>query len=345
MITRGYFIGQIIDELTAVSQQVKSRSGLQLFDLNRYLEDFFKDILNIVYGYKLINLNEERSNNPGLDLGDEAARVGFQITSTKSSDKINKTLEKAVGQIGKYPKIYVLILQDKQGSYSGLNSTLALPFSFTAEEHILDTGDVLKKVLSLPIDRLQDLHDLVSKEVARVKIELEVPDKSGKYQTNIDSYIEQIPGERFEGISTYYQWLTSESKKQSSSYDVSEEDVGKDFKKFIKTLKKLPRISRQFYAFLLQRGEWKDTSRFINADYLQRVCSFPDMDGELRLLATADLCCWLEPDEHGESANWRISTVSRAKSYEFSWEFLDYVKQKKLSLEKIVVSLDFSDFK
>lgn len=28
MITRGYFIGQIIDELTAVSQQVKSRAGL-----------------------------------------------------------------------------------------------------------------------------------------------------------------------------------------------------------------------------------------------------------------------------------------------------------------------------
>ncbi|CBJ42395.1 protein of unknown function [Ralstonia solanacearum CFBP2957] len=43
MITRGYFIGQVIDELTAVSQQVKSRAGLQLFDLNRYLEDFFKD--------------------------------------------------------------------------------------------------------------------------------------------------------------------------------------------------------------------------------------------------------------------------------------------------------------
>lgn len=43
MMTRGYFIGQVIDELTAVSQQVKSRAGLQLFDLNRYLEDFFKD--------------------------------------------------------------------------------------------------------------------------------------------------------------------------------------------------------------------------------------------------------------------------------------------------------------
>lgn len=242
MITRGYFIGRIIDELTAVSQQVKSRAGLQLFDLNRCLEDFFKDILNIVYGYKLKNLNEDRSNNPGLDLGDEAAKVAFQVTSTKTSDKINKTLEKAAKQVGKFPKIYVLIMQDKQGSYTGLNAALAKPFNFTADEHVIDIQDVLKAVLSLPIDRLQQLFDLVNKEVARVKIELEVPDKTGKYQTNIDSYIEQIPRERFEGIGTYYKFL----KQQNSDYEVSQQDVEKDFKKFIKSLKKLPRISRQF---------------------------------------------------------------------------------------------------
>lgn len=345
MITRGYFIGQIIDELTAVSQQVKSRAGLQLFDLNRYLEDFFKDILNIVYGYKLKNLNEDRSNNPGLDLGDEAAKVAFQVTSTKTSDKINKTLEKAAKQVGKFPKIYVLILQDKQGSYTGLDAALAKPFNFTADEHILDIGDVLRMVLSLPIDRLQQLFDLVNKEVARVKIELEVPDKNGKFQTNIDSFIEQIPRERFEGIDTYYKHLLKEAEREKGSYDVSEEDVEKDFKKFIKKLKALPRISRQFYAFLLERGEWHDTNRFINADYLDRICKFPDMQGELRLLTTADLCSWQEPDEHGQSATWRISTVPRSKSYEFSWEFMDFLKQKKISIEKVIVSLDFSDFK
>jgi hypothetical protein len=304
MITRGYFIGQIIDELTAVSQQVKSRSGLQLFDLNRYLEDFFKDILNIVYGYKLINLNEERSNNPGLDLGDEVAKVAFQVTSTKSSSKVNETLKKAANQVGKFPKIFVLVLQDKQGSYT-LDTALTKPFGFIAEEHILDVGDVLKKVLSLQIEQLQRLHDLVSKEVARVKIELEVPDKHGKFQTNIDSFIEQIPRERFEGINNYYGHLVSEAAKEKATYDVIQEDVEKDFKKFIKKLKGLPRISRQFYAFLLDRGEWNETNKFINADYLDRICKFPDMQGELRLLATADLCWWEEPDEHGQSATWR----------------------------------------
>lgn len=271
MITRGYFIGQIIDELTAVSHQVKSRAGLQLYDLNRYLEDFFKDILNIVLDLKLINLNDERSNNPGLDLGDEGQGIAFQITSTKTSKKVEETLEKSAHQQDKFPKIYVLILLGKQTSYT-LNPVLVEPFNFTAEEHIWDVDDVLKKIMSLPIERLQSLYDLVSKEVARVKIELEIPDKNGKYQTNIDSYIEQIPREQFNGIAAYYELLNEEEE-----YDISQEDVTKDFKKLIKSLKKLPRISRQFYVFLLNRGEWDGTSRFINADYLDRICCFPDM--------------------------------------------------------------------
>lgn len=345
MITRGYFIGQLIDELTAVSQQVKSRAGLQLFDLNRYLEDFFKEILNIVYGYKLKNLNEDRTNNPGLDLGDEVAKVAYQVTSTKSSEKINRTLEKAASQIREFPTIFVLILQDKQGSYSGIDEDLSKPFGFKAETHVLDIQDVLKAVLSLPIDRLQQLFDLVSKEVARVKIELEVPDKNGKFQTNIDSYIEQIPRENFEGIGTYYKHLMEEADRENGSYDVSESDVAKDFKEFIKKLKSLPRISRQFYAFLLERGEWNETNKFINADYLDRICKFPDMQGELRLLSTADLCWLEEPDEHGQSATWRIATVQRSKSYEFTWVFMDFLKQKGIALEKVIVSLDFSDFK
>ncbi|MGC8020601.1 hypothetical protein ACP3WW_23085, partial [Salmonella enterica] len=32
---------------------------------------------NIFYGYKLVNLNDRRLNNPGLDLGDDAAEIAF----------------------------------------------------------------------------------------------------------------------------------------------------------------------------------------------------------------------------------------------------------------------------
>jgi len=40
VITRGYFIGEIIDELANIANQVDNRCKLGLTDLNKYLEDF-----------------------------------------------------------------------------------------------------------------------------------------------------------------------------------------------------------------------------------------------------------------------------------------------------------------
>ncbi|MBO0957366.1 SMEK domain-containing protein [Citrobacter freundii] len=95
MITRGYFIGQIIDELTSITDKIKNRAKLGLTDIHIHLEDFYRDILNITLDLNLINLNQERQNSPGLDLGDVAKEIAFQITGDKSSAKVNETLGKA----------------------------------------------------------------------------------------------------------------------------------------------------------------------------------------------------------------------------------------------------------
>jgi hypothetical protein len=42
----------------------------------------------------LVNLNENRSNAPGLDLGDEANGIAFQVTAERTSAKVNETLAK-----------------------------------------------------------------------------------------------------------------------------------------------------------------------------------------------------------------------------------------------------------
>ena len=134
-------------------------------------------------------------------------------------------------------------------------------------------------------------------------------------------------------------------KDENSDTEVTEEEVQKDFKKFIRNLKKLPRVSRQFYAFLLQRSDIDGTKFTISVDKLKRICSYPDMGGELRLLMEQSFCWLNEADDWDKSSTWGVGTVPNANGYEHTWEFMDFVKQKKLSLEKIVVSLDFSDFK
>lgn len=67
MSSRGHFLGQIVDDLDAIASQVRQRCAVGQNDLNRVLEDFFKEILNLVRGANLRNLNKDRSNAPGLD--------------------------------------------------------------------------------------------------------------------------------------------------------------------------------------------------------------------------------------------------------------------------------------
>lgn len=338
MITRGYFIGQIIDELTSVTDKIKNRAKLGLTDIHIHLEDFYKDILNITLDLDLRNLNQERKNSPGLDLGDEAKGIAFQITGDRTSKKVNETLDKASSQSTSYKKIYILTLQNKQGSYT-IDPKLSNVFGFT-DKDIWDVNDVLNKVMHLELDKLQRLNELISKEVARVTIELEIPDENGRYQTNIDKYIEKIPKERFNGISAYFQFHSTKAEE----FDLTEEDVLHDIKLLIKTLKKLPRITRQFFAFIFSRGKWNDSGKYINQDYLERICTFPSMKGELRLLEDAGLCWWLEPDDHRQSANLHISFPQKAKSGYFAFEFSEFLKAKRISLENVLVTLDFSSF-
>lgn len=345
MITRGYFIGQIIDELTAVSHQVEARAGLQLFDLNIYLEDFYKGIFNIAYGLDLKNLNEDRSNNPGLDLGDEAKGVAYQITSNKLGAKVNETLEavcKSPAQVEKFPTIFVFIVRKKQGSYS-LKQQYADKLNFTTD-HIVDVDDLLKDILGLPIQRLQQIYDLVTKEVARVKIELEIPDQNGKFYTNVDKYIEAIPRERFEGIDTYLSFIKSVTKSKRT-LELTEQEVEEDFKEFIKKLKKLPRITRQFYSFMLERGEWQGAQKYMNTDYFERVCSLPDKHGEVRLLSEYGLLVHRAAEEYGEQSIFLIESVRDGFSANFTHDIMRFMKKKSIALDKVVVSLDFSDFK
>src|ERR1019366_3338235 len=48
-----------------------------------------KVTLNYLLNSSLVNLNDERSNAPGLDLGDEHEGIAFQVTAEKTSAKVN----------------------------------------------------------------------------------------------------------------------------------------------------------------------------------------------------------------------------------------------------------------
>ncbi|WP_146147723.1 SMEK domain-containing protein, partial [Mycoplasma mycoides] len=59
------YINNIINKLTRLQYEIKAFNNAKLFDTNKISENILKDILNIIYGWSLINANTIKSNISG----------------------------------------------------------------------------------------------------------------------------------------------------------------------------------------------------------------------------------------------------------------------------------------
>ena len=147
--------------------QVKSANAAGRTDINRNAETALIPLFVEVYGYKnLKNLNViERANYPGIDLGDERARVAFQITSTPGIDKVKDTLQKFADYelYEKYDRLIIYVLTERQQSYSesACKSIIQDRFAFNPGEDILDYRDILRNIEGFQIDHVRRIQNIL----------------------------------------------------------------------------------------------------------------------------------------------------------------------------------------
>jgi hypothetical protein len=150
---------RIADLMALFMLQVKSSTAIGHLDINRVAENVLIPLFVEVYGYKdLKNLNySEGSNYPGVDLGDDVARVAVQVTATPTSEKIKQTLRQFVKHrlYDQYDALIIYILAEKQKSYSasGYDEIIQNRFAFAVDRDILDYRDLLEEISDFQIDR------------------------------------------------------------------------------------------------------------------------------------------------------------------------------------------------
>lgn len=341
MLTRGHLIGQVVDDLAGIAAQAKQRGRLHLFDIHTHVEEFAKEVLNRTLGLCLSNLNEEHSNNPGLDLGDASSGWAFQVTADKSLTKIRKTLENIDSeQRKKYSNIRVLVIGEKQGSYTFSGEPFQ-SFDFKPEM-VWDFNDVCSRTMALPIDDLKDLANYVSQETQRVRIELEIPDEDGQFPTSIDSLIEALPKPRLSNATKMEKYFVD----QEDTCVCSRSEAAKAIEELSKKLRELPRLTREVFKFLVERRDVRTTGMDdnfrISDPKLRRIYHGDDLDGDLTLLVEAGLLSFSEPDDHGEAYYWCIQFPGSSEGFHIT--FCEYIDALRIDLRKPLVILDFSDF-
>lgn len=105
-------IKKCTDYVIALIQKIAVLNSLHYYDINTSSENFFKRILNLVYGWKLSNLNEEKMNATAIDLYDDKSKIAVQVTSDDSAGKIHETITKYIENKyqEKYDRLVFLVM-------------------------------------------------------------------------------------------------------------------------------------------------------------------------------------------------------------------------------------------
>jgi hypothetical protein len=165
MFTKEELLKRISDGLAVLEVSTRNRGWMHLLDQNIIAESFCGDMLNIIYGYNLVNLNLSQGNYPGIDLGDQQLGVSVQVTSDKTSNKMKDAVERFIthGLDTKYKTLKVFVLGRKQGSYKVKIDTKN-KVQFDPNKDVIDFKDLIKNLQSLNVEKLKKLSDLMDAE-------------------------------------------------------------------------------------------------------------------------------------------------------------------------------------
>ena len=103
-----------------------------------YGENYFRDVFNFVYGYSFENANFETQNAACVDLIDKSEKLAYQITTTCTKKKIEKTLAALQKQEYKDYSIKIFYLLEKPE----LSKKIATDIETTFNINILTTNNI-----------------------------------------------------------------------------------------------------------------------------------------------------------------------------------------------------------
>ncbi|MGB0087076.1 MAG: SMEK domain-containing protein [Rhodomicrobiaceae bacterium] len=162
----------IINALTALKARVELSNSLNLTDINVHAEEFYREFLNLLLGYQLVNMNIVDQNFPAIDLGDEIEPIAIQVTATATLDKVRKTVrtygDKKLND--RYGRLVILNIgapiEHRAQVLSGNNGV-----ALCTKRDIWTIKDLLKCAQSRDIPQLQRLKDFLTQQITPLQPE------------------------------------------------------------------------------------------------------------------------------------------------------------------------------
>lgn len=232
MLKETEIIKEIIDIFSREKMNIKSQCKAGIFDDNKYWENIIRYLMNTIYGFELKNLNEEKINYPGIDLGDQSEKIGVQVTETKTSAKLVRSLDKVLKNkvYEVYPKFCLFVLGDKQKTYSFDANKYKGKIIFDPSSDIYDFQDLISEINKMNREEMQDVLDYLKMEFSEKRT-----DEIRKNIVHVLSYLDvswkwiELVKERGAFLTDAYRCVNYLEKYEIISECLSKEESSKLF--------------------------------------------------------------------------------------------------------------------
>lgn len=169
MQRKNYF-DYVEEKLAILSIRVKNRGKLNILDVHMHSENFYRDFINLLYGWSLENANNRLQNIEAIDLIDDNVKLIVQVSATATKTKINNSLsKKSIEEYAKrgYTFKFVSIAENadqlRQQKYNNLYN-----IGFNPKKDIYDISSLEKDILNLKSQKLEEVYQFIKAELGNM---------------------------------------------------------------------------------------------------------------------------------------------------------------------------------
>ncbi|MCH6265114.1 SMEK domain-containing protein [Neobacillus citreus] len=306
-----------------LTNYIEFQNSSGYFDINKYCENFFCELLNKVYDLELENLNKIKVNFPAVDLGDYSEGVCFQVTSSNGRKKIVETVEKFVENklYEDFNELNILILGSKK-NYKKSDIDTNGTIEFDIDKNVIDLKDLVKDISNLRNKRIREILEYLEENV-------DLETRQPSYLSGIKMSVAKIPN----NCASYLRYL-------DVSNSIEAKDIVGDIKLFINDFMQLDDNTREIvYAIINKRNLIDERGIHFNHVEIRKYLRIEQskLFEELRILYDRDYISSADDNgtEHDILGYW-------TKHWEVFNDLVNYCLWGNIDIKEMIVNLDFT---
>lgn len=178
--------------LSILNTSVKLNNPNSLMNDTVNCENIFKEVFNCLWDLDLENTNLFKSNFSAIDLKDDTNKIIFQITSERSTNKIQTTLDKPILKSYKGYKLCFLIISDQSVEYFRDQNYTDKYLNTFDRRNILSLKDIVSFISKSDVSKLELIKEKLEKNII-------IPPRDVKMlDTNLAEIIKMLGDEEIE---------------------------------------------------------------------------------------------------------------------------------------------------